>query len=327
MIAAVGVVFVGLVVYLREPAQQKDSSEVIKKEKASNAVPGDDRPDAVYEEEPEARALYEKMIETMRNAESLSYTSDYMWESEGEEIGRCTYTIWMKKPNYFYVETVTEKGKKGGIIVGDGDYLWIYWPNKRPRFAVEEDREIYEKTSSKVYMKKATPVGKHSIGHEVAGLGAGMCMSIIDPSTFHGYTDSLQPYIDWIRGMGTEKVAGEECDVIEVSYMKHQRSWYLWLSRQDHLPRKLKQVVRVSYDIIMHELWSKVTIDAEVPTEKFVWVPPDGWQLWSKPDSQDLLLKPGQDAPDFELNLVDGSKIKLSDYRGKVVWFYIWRAG
>ena len=33
--------------------------------------------------------------------------------------------------------------------------------------------------------------------------------------------------------------------------MKHQRSWYLWLSKRDHLPRKLKEIVRVSYDLVI----------------------------------------------------------------------------
>lgn len=326
MVAVVGVVFVSLAVYLLEPAQQKDSLEVIKEDEATNATSRDEIPDAVFKDEPEAHALYDKMIETMRQAESLSYKSNYRWGRKDREIGRCTYTIWMKKPNYFCVETVTGKGKKGGIIVGDGDYLWIYWPGDRPHFS-SEDRESYEKSRSEVYMKEATPLGKHSIGHKTGLLGAGMSMTIIDPSTFHGYTDSLVPYLDGVRGMGTEKVGIEECDAIEVSFMKHQRSWYLWLSRRDNLPRKLKEVVRATNDIIMHEEWSQVTINAEIPVEKFAWAPPDGWKQWHMPGPEENLIKPGQKAPDFELHLVDGSKIKLSDYRGKVVWFYIWRAG
>ncbi len=282
--------------------------------------------DTTFQDEPVAHALYDKMIETMRKAQSLSYESDYSFGREGTKGRQCTYTIWMKKPNYFRVETVSKKGEKGGILIGDGDYLWIYWPNGRPRWNFEE-LETHQKTSSEVYMKKRTPIGEHSIGHEVVYLGAGMSMPIIDPSTFHGYTDSLQRYIDGVRGLGTEKVGDEECDVIEVSIMKHQRSWYLWLSKNDHLPRKLKQRIRVSYDIITNEAWSKVTLNGEIPTQKFAWTPPDGWKEWRKPSSQQRLLKAGQQAPDFELLSVDGGKIKLSAYRDKVAWLYIWRAG
>jgi len=280
----------------------------------------------VFQDEPAAHALYDKMVETMRKAESLSYVSAYSWEAKGKELGRCTYTIWMKKPNYFRMETVKSTGDKGGILVGDGDHLWIYWPNGRPQFG-REDGETYQKTSKDVYITKFTPVGGHSIAHEVVWLGAGMAMTVLDPSTFHGYTDSLQEYIDGVRSLGSEKVGDEECDGIEVSIMKHQRSWELWLSKRDHLPRRLKQVVRVAYDITMHEAWSKVALNAELPMDKFAWKPPEGWKVWRLPDSEESLLKPGQKAPDFDLLAADGSRIKLSDYRGKVIWFYIWRAG
>ncbi len=64
-----------------------------------------------------------------------------------------------------------------------------------------------------------------------------------------------------------------------------------------------------------------------MPVEKFVWTPPEGWRQWELPKPEDILLKPGTPAPDFELAAADGGKIKLSDYREKIVWFYIWRAG
>ena len=330
-IALVGVAFVCLAAYFSGPAQQKESTEVEKEEESPDAALKDKTldvtkksglPDAVFKDEPAARALYEKMIETMRNAKSLSYTSNYQF------VGRnpCTYTIWMKKPNYFRVETKNSRGAECGTLIGDGDHLWIYWPSDRPRFS-SEDMEGYEKTRSNVYMKEATPLARHSIGHKTSILGAGMSMPIIDPSTFHGYTDSLQPYLDGVRMLGPEKVGDEECDVIEVSIMKGQRIWQLWLSERDYLPRKLKQIIHVYRDIITHERWSDVTVNAEIATEKFAWIPPEGWQQWSLPDPEERLLKPGQGAPDFELALADGGKIRLSDYYGKVVWFYIWRAG
>ena len=284
----------------------------------------------VFEDEPAARALYDKMIAAMRQARTLSYRSDYMWEAQGRIIGRARYTIWMKKPNHFRLETMSRRDpKRTGIIVGDGEFLWLYWPSGvRPRFyPADEDAEAYEKTKSNVYMKKSTPLGRHSIGHEVVFLGAGMFMTVLDPSTFHGYTDSLQKYIDGVRSLPAEKVGDESCNVIEVSIMKGQRSWYLWLSKRDHLPRKLKEVVRVSYDIVTHERWSEVTVNAEIPDEKFSWKPPAGWKQWRLPGADERLLKPGTKAPDFELPSADGKKIRLSNYRDKVVWLYIWRGG
>jgi peroxiredoxin len=109
--------------------------------------------------------------------------------------------------------------------------------------------------------------------------------------------------------------------------MDHQRSSYLWLSKRDHLPRKLKEVVRVTSDIVTHEEWSSVTVDREIPEGMFAWTPPAGWTEWKLPDEEDGLLKPGSRAPDFDLTSVDGGRIKLSDFRGKAVWLCFWRVG
>jgi hypothetical protein len=122
-------------------------------------------------------------------------------------------------------------------------------------------------------------------------------------------------------------VGDEPCDLIEVSFMKHQRSWYLWLSQKDHLPRKLKQVVRVSHDIVAYEEWSDVAINGEIPEDKFAWSPPEGWKEWKMPPIEAGLLKPGTEAPDFELASLEGETIRLSDFRGNFVWMYKWRAG
>jgi peroxiredoxin len=70
-----------------------------------------------------------------------------------------------------------------------------------------------------------------------------------------------------------------------------------------------------------------VTLNVPIPTEKFRWTPPEGWTQWRPPAPEDRLLKPGRPAPDFELLSVDGNKIKLSDYRGNVVWLTFWRVG
>ena len=176
-------------------------------------------------------------------------------------------------------------------------------------------------------MTKPAPPGGHSIGHEAALLFTGISVLALDPSTFHGYTDSLQEYVDGVKGLGVEKVGTEDCDKIEVSIMKGQRSRFFWLSKRDRLPRKLKEVVRARQDVTEFEEWSSVTLDADIPDTMFAWKPPEDWQEWRMPAPEEELLKPGAEAPDFDLASAGEGRVKLSDFRGQVVWLCIWRVG
>jgi outer membrane lipoprotein-sorting protein len=271
------------------------------------------------------------MVVTLKGAKALSWVSDYKWEARGNLLGQATYKAWLQKPNFARIEANRAgETQPAGILVGDGDYFWIYWPKEKPRYGWENAgkyAEDYEKHRSTFYMKHRTPLGRHSISHEVGKLGAGMCMTILDPSTFHGYTDSLQPHMDGVRGLGVEDVGAEPCDVVEVSFMKHQRSWQLWIARKDHLPRKLKETVRVSHEITTEELWSDIKLNAEIPRDRFAWSAPAGWKEWRMPEIEEGLLKPGTAAPDFELASADGGKLSLSNFRGKIVWLNKWRCG
>ena len=276
-------------------------------------------------------AEYDQMVNAMHDASSLYFESEYRWESQGKELGHATYRIWLKKPNQFRMEA-SKFGSDtvSGVLVGDGENLWIYWPEGKPRYGWEESGEYakqYEKTRLTSYMKRPTPQGKHSIAHRAPYLGVDIGMTILDLSMFHGYSDSLQDYIDGVRHCGTETVRGEECDVIEVSIMSHQRSRQIWLSRKDHLPRKLTEAVRVSDEIDKQEDWTNVALNNEISDDIFVWSPPEGWTEWKMPPIEAGLLQPGTVAPDFELASIDGGKIRLSDYRGKFVWMFKWRVG
>jgi hypothetical protein len=279
-------------------------------------------------DDPAAHALYDRMLATLRGARTLSWTSDYRWLGEGAlELGRCTYAARLAKPNRFRIDTIRSDGKKGGVLVGDGDELWMHWPNGRPFFSTE-DPATRDEPRDNDYLQQAAPPGGHSIAHETGFLGAGMSMTVINPSAFHGCADSMQPHLDGVSGRGTAVApGGEECDVVVASFMNGQRTRELWLARRDCLPRYLREVVHVRFDIVTEETWSNVEIDAELPAELFAWAPPDGWRRWFKPDAEDRLLQPGEVAPDFELRGRGGGVIRLSALRGKVVWLNFWRVG
>ena len=148
-------------------------------------------------------------------------------------------------------------------------------------------------------------------------LGSGIIMTILDPSTFHGYTDSLQRHLDGVARHGTEAVADELCDVLDLSYMDGQRAWRLWISQRDRLPRKLEEWVHVAMELHAQETWTDLALNGEIDDQQFAWTPPDDWQSWQLPEFEQALLKEGTAAPEIELKLADGKPAKLSDYRGE----------
>ena len=46
-----------------------------------------------FRDERAAHALYSQMVATMRKADTLSWVSDYRWESRGQAIGHAIYRI------------------------------------------------------------------------------------------------------------------------------------------------------------------------------------------------------------------------------------------
>jgi hypothetical protein len=90
-----------------------------------------------FTDEPAAHALYDRMLVALREARSLYYESEYRRETKGEPRGHCTYRLWLKKPGYARAEATSE-GRLRGVLVGDGESFWIYWPEGRPHWSAED---------------------------------------------------------------------------------------------------------------------------------------------------------------------------------------------
>lgn len=271
-----------------------------------------------------AVAIYRGMHAAFREARSLSFESEYVRETGGVQIGHSSYRLQLKKPNYARLESRSADGSKTGVLVLDGRQLWIYWPGGRP-YIHESDSASNAKDGRNTYIRKDAARGAHSIARETSVLGTGLSMTILDPSMFHGSFDLMEALLDRVERAGSVNADGEVCDIIEASYVNGQRTRVFWVARRDRLPRMLEETVRGKRDIVVRERWRDVVVNGDVSRDRFAWKPPAGWEEYMLRSLDDGLLKPGSDAPDFDLPLLDGSRFRLSDHRGAVVWLSFWR--
>jgi hypothetical protein len=113
------------------------SKEAVKSAAKEQAAAGGGKqsiPAAAFRDEPAAHALYGQMLEAMQSANSLSFVSRLQLMRRGRTARDFTYRAWLQKPNCFRIEAESNKepGKGGGVIVGDGEEMWTYWPHGCP---------------------------------------------------------------------------------------------------------------------------------------------------------------------------------------------------
>ncbi len=280
------------------------------------------RPAMIVANEPEAQALYEAMVEAAHQAKTLSYHCF----CDGTDSRISAFAVRLEKPNRARISLHNGYSKKTTTLLADGDRLRVFWSGDRPTMKVD-DFARYEQPESNVYVDMACSPDGDDIVSKMARLGLAWSNLIWSPSVFFRGADEFEPYIDGIRYRGRNEAGGEECDVIEISYFKAQRIRHYWLSREDHLPRRIKEIIRLADNHVIAEDWFGVEIDASIETKEFQWFPQDGYRVWDPPHCDEFLLERGAEAPDFELSSISGDAIHLADFRGRVVWLCLWQVG
>ena len=232
-----------------KPPAEKPSDKAAEKPKWSLADL------TAFPDEPAAHAMFTHLIQTLQKAQSLSYRCRGTCVIKGEQPdGAELYRVWLKKPNYCRIEAETHSDdpkwveilrKRGSqsVLVEDGKTFWIYWPKGRPHFDCE-DADLYEKTYMNSYLKNSATSDKASIWEEMGHMGAGF--PAFNLSIFHGRKTLLQWDFDAVRSRGVEKIAGEDCNTIEIVAFDQHR-WTFWLSKTDHLPRKVEYLFHVDW--------------------------------------------------------------------------------
>lgn len=298
-------------------------------------------PAALAQVDPQARRALETMVAALEDAQSLTYNSQV--HGEGGFFGmlpRSSGTITMKRaepkedgqpgPWKVRVEGRTE-GSDGRplefVVMSDGTrFSWLDHSKRqliyRPRSAARGQPTDTAVQLQIPQITEANPLQR----------------------------DLSAPIITLVEEKSVDGVA---CDVILVDPGELQPKNIWTIARTDGLPRRVEFVVQGS-GLDMRQIWTitDVRVNPPVMDQSFVLTAPEGYTTLGAPitappsqpaitqtdDGGTVVMNPGQGspaervvgtdvgnlAPDFELPMPGGGKVRLSDHRGQVVLLDFW---
>lgn len=126
-----------------------------------------------------------------------------------------------------------------------------------------------------------------------------------------------------------ETIDGEEVEGVVIALRQPVGTMELRVGKRDHLLRRVTYEVRPTNALpfIYRERVRTFTPNAQLSDADFAFVPPAGAKEFeppAPPAMYDRSLKPGADPIAFEAVDLDGARISLSDYKGKVVLVDFW---
>jgi outer membrane lipoprotein-sorting protein len=112
-----------------------------------------------------ADQLFKQVRKAIRELNTFSFKSEYRFGEINKEPIVAFYTMRMKKPGYFRLDLYTPDSILSGVLLHDGNYVWEYWPGKRPKLSID-DSLTYEKTKYHSYFQYNVPAKKYYIKKE-----------------------------------------------------------------------------------------------------------------------------------------------------------------
>jgi len=205
-------------------------------------------------------------------------------------------TCVMERPNRLALR-LKAKGLSYAIVC-DGQTLWRY---------IERDKE---------YVRGAAPATFDNL---------------LEGGPLQGTVWRLfgrNPYEALLQGVVRAQYIGQEQEdrraLHRVRLFQGPTTVDLWVDAKDLLIRRLRAVTRsaAGEETVFLEEKHKVTgTNRDLEPAKFQFEPPQGARQVAAFGTASLR---GREAPDVELEMADGRKVKISDFRGKVVLLHFW---
>lgn len=216
---------------------------------------------------------------------------------------KTTANILFLRPRQFSVR-VTQNGKPAYSFTSDGKTFTTYME------------------ANKSYQQQPVPEGNEPIigGHLSS---AGFASMALEPQFGEMLGQFMSSRFQKARSLGNAKVGTVVCRVIELNGNKETMK--LYLGSKDGLVYRM--VYRTTDGNTYEETVTSLRLNPPLQKTAFAFKPPAGSQKAEAPqprETEDKLVKKGQDAPDFTLTDLEEGSVSLSSLRGKVVFIDFW---
>ncbi len=248
------------------------------------------------------REIVDKTMDALQNASSLQFNANLslnMALGEDKQEVSSAFRVAAEDPNK--LSMVSEGGPMGMTLVSDGKDLYTYLP------ALSQ------------YMVEPAPGAMQAILDQA---GANPPALFILALTAENPREILLDGVTDGKYVGTETLDGVESH--HMAFTHPELNWDLWVQTGEKpvivrikpdLGKALAQEVpEMKAEMIIS--YSNWVVGEDVPDDTFKFTPPEGAQLVSNDQEPPHALL-GATAPEFQLDLLDGGSVKLSQHKGK----------
>jgi outer membrane lipoprotein-sorting protein len=249
---------------------------------------------------PSTGTVLNRMSSAYRNMKSYRDTATLTRKINGKEQ-TATVSLAAERPNKYLLEL---KGEKVNTIVfSDGTSVVAYRP----------DRKVYTKTKAPSLLMKADVLGRV----DLPSPGARIITALLQNTLRDGDTTLAKNVLN--AQLTANQPFGDKFAHILTFRYDEDYDAKVYVTADDNLIRRVTLTKEGATEVV--ETHSNIEVDKPIPPDTFAQKVPEGFQLVlnlpSLPSPTEVAG--GPPAPDFVIETAQGGRVKLSDYKGKVV--------